>query len=478
MQNIKPKILLGLFLILFGQKIVFAQSCSTLDFQLQADVPTACSTIAITMIHDALNRPYLYVANKDGGLNIYDVSNLSAPVFVTNLSTSIYNSLDVMNLTQEGNYLYLALGNHFTAPQSGGMAIVDVTDPTSPIVTDEYMLPGAPSGGGIVQIEGNYAYFGAMQQGLIIFDIADKNNIQYVSQFIPDINYPVNSPNADLYNARGMAVKNDIVYLCYDAGGIRIINCVNKSNPRETGRFVNPELYQPFNLPRAYNNLVLNDTLLYVAVDYCGLEILNISDTANITLQGWWNPYNCPNNNWFTSPVHANEIQYDENCQTVFLSTGKSDAMVIDVSNPSMPDSCNFYGGVSNNIGTWGIHLYQNQMYLSYICTLGIPFVSNWTGVKILTYNSCATSLPEQGLQRPKLEVYPNPGRDELSITWSANLGDGNIAILDLLGRVIYQKTVLNPKQALKIDVSRLDEGTYVIQQTINGYSEAVLWVK
>jgi hypothetical protein len=36
--------------------------------------------------------------------------------------------------------------------------------------------------------------------------------------------------------------------------------------------------------------------------------------------------------------------------------------------------------GPSNGIGTWGVSLHDDRVYLSYICTLGIPFPSNWTG--------------------------------------------------------------------------------------------------
>ncbi len=58
-----------------------------------------------------------------------------------------------MNLSQYGNYLHLALGNSFTNPQKAGMAIVDVTNPEAPIVTDYYSVPGSGSGGGIVKVE-------------------------------------------------------------------------------------------------------------------------------------------------------------------------------------------------------------------------------------------------------------------------------------------------------------------------------------
>lgn len=454
---------LSMYLIIHS---CYSQTCNSMNFSEQADIPSTCNQMAMTMMHDILDRPYLYVANKEAGLKIYDISTISSPALVATIPISLYDSLDVMNVSQNGNYLYLALGNSFTNPQAGGMAIVDVSTPTLPNVTDYFVVPNSSSGGGIVKVEGNYAYLGAMQSGLVILDIADKNNILFVSQFMPSINYPpINNPNSSLYNARGMEVKNSIVYLCFDAGGFRIINCTNKQLPIETGRWCNPAVYTPQNHPKAYNNLVVDDTLVYIAVDYCGMEVLNISDTSNITLHGWWNPYNCPNNNWFNTPVHSNEIHYDANCKRVFLSTGKSDLMVVDVSNPSQPDSCSNYGGVSNNLGTWGVGVYQDQIYLSYICAL-IPFSSNWTGVKILSHNFCPQVNISEQESRSQIRIFPQPATNEINIENTEKKEFKNIKKITIQN-VIGQKTdnlpTLISKEKINIDISGLTTGVYIL---------------
>ena len=70
----------------------------------------------------------------------------------------------------------------------------------------------------------------------------------------------------------------------------------------------------------------------------------------------------------------------------VFISSGKSDLQVVDVNNPTHPSFKYEYGGTSNNIGTWGVSVYNKNIYLTYICS-AIPFSSNWTGLKILEYN-------------------------------------------------------------------------------------------
>ncbi|HEY6161830.1 MAG TPA: hypothetical protein VI112_11415 [Bacteroidia bacterium] len=364
-----------------------AQDPGSLHFLTESEIPSVCTAVSMTMLHDRQDMPFLYVANKEAGLKIYDITAPKVPQLRATVPTTKLDSLDVMSLSQQGNFLFLALGNHFNNKQHSGMAIVDVSDPEKPVLMSKWYLPGSHGGSGIIETEGNYAYLGAMGNGLVILDISDKKNVKMISRFMPDIKFPdcINDPSpkpqASKYNARSMAVKNDLVYLCFDAGGFRIINVKDKMHPRETGRFSNPSLS---GRPRAYNNLVLDDSLVYVAVDYCGMEILNVSDTAHIKLRGWWNPCGCPNNNWFKSPVHANEIRFQKNCNRIFLSTGKSDMHVLDVSDHAHPNSIAVYGGENNKMGTWGIDVWKNRIFLSYVCAF-IPYSSDWTGVKIIT---------------------------------------------------------------------------------------------
>ncbi len=454
------KIVFTLLLTLCLYLSNFSQSCSSLNLQHVADVSGTCGEMFVSVLPDQLGRKYVYVANKEAGLSIYDMGTPATPNWVATVPISQFDSLHVMNLCQSGNYIYLALGNHFNSGQNSGLAIVNVSNPVIPVLSDYWVLNGSSGGAGIVKVEGNFAYLGAMENGLIVLEISNPATIQMLSQFMPDINYPVNNPTASLYNARGLEVKNQIVYLCFDAGGLRIINCTNPVAPVENGRYANPALYQPLNLPRAYNNIVVNDSLAYIAVDYCGMEILNISDSQNISLVGWWNPYNCPNNNWFTSPVHANEILLNENCAQIYLSTGKSDMVVVDVSDPSQPDSCNFYGGVSNNIGTWGIGLNSQHLFLTYICTLGIPFASNWTGLKLLSYTDCMTGFSD--LDKPRsLRVFPNPVSDYLFVE-GENLSS-EVQVLNMLG-ARFLLPFESETAFLKLNVSTLSEGIYFLE--------------
>lgn len=131
---------------------------------------------------------------------------------------------------------------------------------------------------------------------------------------------------------------------------------------------------------------------------------------------------------------------------------------VIDVSNPSLPDSCNFYGGVSNNLGTWGIGIWQNQIYLSYICAV-IPFSSNWTGVKILTYNSCVTGIREQQ-NETSIAIYPNPVLSESTLKTNRELNNATLTVYNSCGLV--QTEIKNISgNSVKFNRDKLAAGIY-----------------
>lgn len=354
-----------------------------LSFNEKYSIQSVCSELFLSAKPDVMGRPYLFVASKEGGIKIYNIT--ASPQLIKTIPTSSLLSLHAMNLSKVGNYLFVALGNHFgTAHQHPGMAIIDVSDPAQATVTATWSDNTITGGAGIVETSGQYAYLGAMQNGLFIFDISNKNNPVLKSVFKPSITYPDANPDPKKYNARGLAIRNDLVFLCFDAGGIRVINIADKDHPVEVGRYSNPVMNGK---PRAYNSIVLDGNDAYAGVDYCGLEVLDISNPGTVALKSWWNPWECQTSalKWFSSPGHINEVVFDPVKKLVFMSSGKSDMQVVNVSNPAKPKHAGEFGGVNNNIGTWGVSRLNSTLYLTYICSL-VPFSSNWTGVKIIEY--------------------------------------------------------------------------------------------
>lgn len=378
--------MLVLVCLAFGGR-AFGQE-TYLSFAQQGEIPSTCGAITLTAHADKVGRPYLYVAARAGGLRVYRLD--SGNSLVGEVAIGDLDGLQVNNIYQDGNFLYLAMGNFFgTNKQIAGLGIVNVSDPTEPSVVGKWSGEDTSSGAGIVVVENNVAYLGAMRQGLILFDVADKSDVREITRFVPEIEFPDVNVDPAKVNARGMAVRNGYVYLCYDAGGFRVIDVSNTNEIEEVGRYSNPAVN---GLPRAYNNVVLSGDLAFVAVDYCGLEILDISNPTSPELVGWWNPWNCQSNpfNWFFSDGHTNEIAYLEQEELVFLSGGKTDLVAVDVSDRMNPVYAGHYGSVGDQMGTWGVTVDGEDVYLAYICTLGVPFPANWSGVKVLRWDRVA----------------------------------------------------------------------------------------
>ena len=448
---------LTFFLLVFFANLLRAQPCDKLNLLEVHSYDAKCAEQVMTLTFDLNDKPYMYVANKEAGLQVLQIS----PSHLQPVSAIPVDSLDgleVMGVSQYGNRLYLSLGNFFTTKQAPGLAIIDINDPLAPKLLGFWKFKTNTEGSSIVKVSGRYAYLAAFSHGLIVLDIADPKNIKQVSQFVPDLNYPEQNPDATKINARGMVLENDVIYLCYDAGGIRVINVSDKSNPIETGHYANPIMNGK---PRAYNNAVLRDSLLYVGVDYCGMEILNVKDTSDIKLHAWWNPWNCQTSplNWFNSRGHVNEIVLDSQEQKIFVSTGKTDVYAVDVSDPSNPDSCSIYGGTANSIGTWGVNRYKNKLGLAYICTI-VPFNSNWSGVKIVEYNRTATTST---LTIPKAHIYPNPSTGLFTLNGVIDQSDYHVSRLN--GERILQGTT---SHHTVLDLSEYPSGIYLLQ--VRGY--------
>ncbi len=410
----------------------------SVSLQLLSETPAAAQATPQTVVRDASGKPYFYLAAKAGGLQVYDIQNIAQPMLKKVVSVSQLSGLEVMNATQRGDYLYLALGNFFgNNGQKPGLAILDVSDPLSPVIKSKWIWNVQDKGSASVTLSGNYAYLCAMTQGLILLDIAEPDSIKFVSQIIPDPDFPVPNPSAaHVPNARGVAVRDDIAYLCYDAGGLRVINVTDKVNPVETGRYANSVLGDK---PIAFNNVVLDGNTAFVAADYCGMEVLNISDTSNITQVSWWNPWQCqsPTNIWVGSPGHTNQISLEPANHLIFMSSAQSELSILDVSDIAQPKLAGGYGATNDQLGTWGMTLDGNHVFLTYI-TAAIPFVSTWAGVKILEWEK-TTGVEDLPLDFP-FKAYPNPFSSRLNLEFSLDRRVAlQIRLFDLEGNMVEE---------------------------------------
>ena len=337
------------------------------------------------IVCDQLDRPYLHVAMKNGGLAILDISNPRlAPKEVATIGSAQFGGLDVMNLTQQKDRLYVALGSFFDNKGSpAGLAVVSVAKPREPKVLSVWKSPDTLRGAAAVLVAGKYAYLGAMNHGVFVFDVSDPNKIEKVATILPEVDFPRKNPNKIQHpNARGFAIKDNHLYVAYDAGGLRVIDVRDPRRPVEIGRYANAAMAKK---QQAFNNVAIDGGYAYCAVDYACLEILDVSDPRDIKSVAWLNPWKADTlqNLWFNSPGHTNQIEYDAKRKLVYLSAGDSDLLVVDVSDRTRPRHVAGHGEPKDKLGVWGLTISKDYVYLAYITAI-VPFQSNWAGIKAI----------------------------------------------------------------------------------------------
>lgn len=339
-----------------------------------------------SMVYDQQGRPYLYVAAKSGGLLIFDASDPKNLLEQGRFASNNFLRLQVMDVNQEGNFLYVALGNTYGGKQAAGLGIVDITNPKKPFLISVWMHDQKGRGASTVSVKGDYAYLSAMNFGVIVLNIKDKRKITLETVYIPDIHFPKKDPSKfSRPTATSLALFKDKLYLTYGTGGVRILDITNPKTPKQIGQYINPQ--KGIN-PHAYNSIVVTDSLAYVSSDYCGMEILNISNPSQIEQVGWWNPWNCHTtaNTRDRSLGHSNQLVLDQKRNLVFLAAGDSELQLLDVTKSTEPTLVGSFGYPTDRLSAWGLTVHEQYVFLSYVQGIGLPFDGIWSGIKVVEW--------------------------------------------------------------------------------------------
>lgn len=445
-------------LFIFNFSISILNCFSQINFQFVSEHEYTWTYSSYTALFDAQDRPYIYTANNELGFMVYDISDINNPTPIDTMMPSAFATLKASKLFQSGDYLYLALGGFQGIGQRAGMAILNISDPENVTIEDRWDSTAFNQGCAIAIAEGDFAYLGIMELGIVILNIADKSNIQFVSTYQPDPNWPHTSGLFSTPNARGMAIRNDTLYLCYDAGALRVLDVTDKQNPVEIGHYINPTL--DATARPAYNNVVLVDDYAYVAVDYCGIDIVNISDPTNPINVGWVNPWNCDPTNWNGRSGHTNELKTFANNSILFVSGGDTEILAYDITDRENPVELGSYFTLQDSMVAWGIDVKENYAVLAQVDNpFGQPYLSDWGGIRILHWEGGVTGVSQKDLnQNSEVEIYPNPSTDFLMVKNMDSNKMLTYKVLDNAGRLIKSGDVKET-----IDISELTHGFYQV---------------
>jgi hypothetical protein len=405
----------------------------------------------------------LYSANMESGLGIYETTNNNI-ANILNIPKSVFNNLDVATIEQRAQSLFIGIGDFQVNNNThSGLAILDISNPQAPVIKDVWDTTLFTHGISHLLIDGNYAYLSTMTHGIFILDIANENNIIFKSRLALDLNYP--SPSVNAHNARGLKIKNDTLYVCFDRGGLRMVDVSDKSNPVEVYKYINTSLNSQ--AAAAYNDIAIKGNHAFVSVDYCGLEVIDISNIPFTSIQ-WYNPWGCTTTNWSGSPLHLNEVMLANNDSLLFVTAGQSEVFVFDITNPLNTTKIGEFVNLNDTLATHGLDVFNNSVSLSLIHTpIHIPpftpFYSDPGGLKILSYQiQNAVSVENtQHTGSNSLSVYPNPTAIN-PITINCNSLIKTIAIYDDKGQTVFKNLCVNTT-TLTINTNYWQQGIYYL---------------
>lgn len=344
---------------------------------------------------------YAYAAVGDWGLRIIDISNPTNPFEVGSYSTSV----PIQRIVVSKGYAYLPLsecesyGTFLPTRCSGGVQIIDVSNPSQPVRVGCHKMSGTPAS---IAIDGNFAYIseftssGISEARLLKMDISiprfariikiqnldfggklvandgflyfsarfDKfrilnisNPYAYFETGLYDSKHPSGTRNA-IYDA---VVSEQYAYLVVEGVGIQVLDISNQAQPI---------LVSNYEVTGKISDISLSGNYIYIATDINGLEIVSIEDHFSLAKSGA-----------YESPISVSKLEVIDNL--LYTSSEDSGMRVVDVFDPKMPTivaGYSFSEGMMNLAGddekifVSGIEVDKNQAYLA-IKDIGITTV-------------------------------------------------------------------------------------------------------
>lgn len=240
---------------------------------------------------------YLYMAARDEGIYIFDISDPSTPKIVDTFATTDQASfLFIQNQTlyiSEGSFfaIYdisipnepsllaemkttspnqcLIVENDFAyiAAYSKGLRIIDVSNPTKPSLVSETSLGYSTQG---IYKNGDYIYIGGQGENLNVLNIANKST-------------PEKIDSISLSNETGLSVHDiakwkNFLFIACDTNGLNIVDITSPNKP---------VLVDSLNLGGSCQSLAVDNLKVYSANGELGVSLLNIFETSDSDSDGF-----------------------------------------------------------------------------------------------------------------------------------------------------------------------------------------------
>jgi hypothetical protein len=272
----------------------------------------------LDLLEDFSNKEYCDTLNTTALWNT-TAGELSLHPFELTLIGSIGTPGDTRDVTVVGNYAY-------TADRYTGLRVIDISDPTNPVLAAVHNTAGIANG---VAIAGDYVYVADDGEGLIVVDITDPTNPALAGSYdTPGYAYDV-------------AIAGNHAYVAdYDAGGLQLIDITDPTNPVLAGSY---------DTPGSARALKVAGNYAYVADYDAGLQVIEISDPTNPVSAG---AYDTPG-----SAVGV-ELAGDY----AFVADADFGIQVIDIGDPTAPTLAGSYDTPNH---AWDVAISGDHAYVA-----------------------------------------------------------------------------------------------------------------
>jgi hypothetical protein len=306
--------------------------------------PVTADSLAVNLVDFFTSGNYAYILQQDES----DNANNRLIVFDMSDKTDIQEISSLVVPWAAGihggtNYAYVACTS-----TSHGLQVIDVSNPLAPEPVGQYAA--GMQGYNDVAVCNSYAYLNTSYEDLIIVDVTDESNPQYVSEYdfnsefsiddvtstyvcirksgrfyILDVTDPFNPFMEDPYPSptmiKGMDIGGNRLYCTDDDDRAWIYDI---SYPAE------PEIIGDFQIPNA-NKVFVHDFTLYIHHSYDYINIYDVTDPTNVQLQSTYETWARVINMDFRGN-YAYVLKYSK-----INDEDQSYLEVVNVTNPSSP---------------------------------------------------------------------------------------------------------------------------------------------
>jgi hypothetical protein len=275
------------------------------------------------------NYAYVGIGTK---LVIWDITNPDQPLPVG--ESGILSGV-VRDIELTGGQAYVAVGQ-------GGVHILDVSTPSSPVELGSFSTYGQAAG---VKVSGNYAYVASIFDEFRIFDITDPGSPTETGHY------------AGIYVAEGLDVVGGYAYVASGGDGLQIIDVSDPTSPAWQGSY--PSTYA--------REVIVSGDYAYLADGYGNpnFVVVNVSNPVSPSQAGS-----------YAAPGEGYDLAMDGS--TVYLATWDNGIRFIDVSSPTSPNEIGYYNtsGRAEGVAVAGGYAY---------------IADTWDGAKVVDISNPAT---------------------------------------------------------------------------------------